>query len=252
MSGRLHLKKIIPEFLHKIYRDIKLKKSRRLYNQKSTQDVFTEIYKKNLWGGNKNGEFCSGSGSKEEYAKIYADQIKTFINKNCIKTIIDLGCGDFNVGYKIIDKNIHYTGIDIVEDLIIENERKFSTSNVKFICKNIISDELPDGDLCLIRQVFQHLSNDQILRVIKKFKNYKYIIITEHYPSNQIKKIIPNKDKPHGPDTRIYDNSAVFLDKTPFNLKNINLLFEIKLKDCLVRKGETLKTFLVKNTQNQF
>ena len=30
---------------------------------------------------------------------------------------------------------------------------------------------------------------------------------------------IPNKDKPTGPDTRFYDNSAVVLTAPPFNLK---------------------------------
>lgn len=241
---RNEIKKLIPEFFYKIYLIVDIKKSRIINRKKSIQDVFTEVYKKNIWGG-KRGEFYSGSGSKEEYAEIYSGEIKKFIDKNNIKTVIDLGCGDFNIGHKIIDKNVHYVGIDIVADLIIENKKKFGTASVEFFCKNIITDELPAGDLCIVRQVFQHLSNDEILHIIKKrFNAYKYVIVTEHYPSSEIKKITPNKDKPHGPDTRTYDNSAVFLDKHPFNLKT-ELLFEIELKDCLVRNGETLKTFLV-------
>jgi hypothetical protein len=53
---------------------------------------------------------------------------------------------------------------------------------------------------------------------IKAIKNkYKYLIITEHFPS--IKNFVANVDKPTGPDIRIYDKSAVILTAPPFNLK---------------------------------
>lgn len=43
-------------------------------------------------------------------------------------------------------------------------------------------------------------------------------LLTEHYPS-PFRKSIPNKDKPHGEDVRIYDDSAVYLDVPSFNVK---------------------------------
>ena len=85
---------------------------------------------------------------------------------------------------------------------------------------DITSGELPAGDVCFVRQVLQHLSNESIINFVKAIKNkYKYLIITEHFPSS--KNFVANLDKPTGPDVRLYDKSAVILTKPPFNLRVI-------------------------------
>ena len=85
---------------------------------------------------------------------------------------------------------------------------------------DITQDELPQADVCFVRQVLQHLSNDSIKNFIKLIKDkYKYIIVTEHFPVT--KKFVSNIDKPTGPDIRFYDNSAVVLTDPPFSLKTI-------------------------------
>jgi hypothetical protein len=98
---------------------------------------------------------------------------------------------------------------------------------------------LPDGDLCLVRQVLQHLSNAEISKVLENVRKYKYLIVTEHYP-NPVIKMKPNLDIPHGPTVRLRYDSAVVLDKPPFNLKNTQLLLDVEAEE------ETrIKTFLV-------
>mgnify|MGYP003726141793 CR=1 FL=1 len=53
---------------------------------------------------------------------------------------------------------------------------------------------------------------------VKAIKSkYKYLIITEHFPSS--KNFVANLDKPTGPDIRLLDKSAVILTEPPFNLK---------------------------------
>jgi hypothetical protein len=96
----------------------------------------------------------------------------------------------------------------------------------------------PDGDLCLIRQVLQHLSNSEIEQVLNNVKKYPYVIITEHVP------VFPeqaNLDKPHGPDIRIYQRSGVFPDEPPFSLKLEKLL------DVPIGHDEVIRTVLVRN-----
>ena len=53
--------------------------------------------------------------------------------------------------------------------------------------------------------------------VLPKLVKYKYIFITEHYPTDN-DAIRPNMDKPHGGDVRVYDNSGVYLAEPPFEL----------------------------------
>ena len=71
-----------------------------------------------------------------------------------------------------------YTGIDIVESVIAHNRQLYGGDNVQFFVRDIIEDELPAADLCLIREVFQHLSNAQIQRVLPKLRAYRYAIVT--------------------------------------------------------------------------
>jgi 2-polyprenyl-3-methyl-5-hydroxy-6-metoxy-1,4-benzoquinol methylase len=224
-----------------LYRKVKLFFIRQRNKQKSTSQVFTDIYLNNLWGG-KSGEFFSGSGSRGKYANIYCTQIKTFLASHSLENIklIDLGCGDFEIGKQLVNDNIDYIGVDIVSPLIEYNNKKYLTNNVTFVCLNIITDDLPEGDVCLIRTVFQHLSNDEILKILPKLSKYKFCLITEHYPEKD--NCIPNKDKPHGGDIRLYDNSAVYLDKPPFNVKNIQQLFTIHHE-----MGGELRTLLIEN-----
>jgi len=210
--------------------------------------VFTSIYEKHLWGGARD-EYNSGSGSNEFHASHYANVVKKLIKEKDITTVVDLGCGNFLLGKALRMNGVRYIGIDIVDGLIKRNQETYGDDRTSFLCLDIISDQLPDGDICLIRQVLQHLSNSQIASVLQKTRKYRYVLITEHYPAPFVKSR-PNLDKPHGPDTRICDDSAVYLDQPPFNVKSesITLLLDIDAKTYLVHKGERLKSFLIENS----
>lgn len=183
------------------------------------EEVFTEIYERNLWGG-VQGEFCSGSGSSNEdavsaYISMVAEKASSegFLGR----TFVDLGCGDFRVGRRLIPYCSEYTGGDVVRSLIRTNEEKYGGPAVRFRHLDIVKEDLPAGDVCFVRQVFQHLSNQQINSVIPKLRGYGWVFITEHYPPDG-DAVMPNRDKIHGGDIRLYENSGVYLSEAPFNL----------------------------------
>lgn len=68
----------------------------------------------------------------------------------------------------------------------------------------------------------QHLSNQDIKKVLKKLKQYDYVIITEHQPTSEDAR--PNLNKIAGASIRLDMNSGLYLDKTPFNEKIRELL----------------------------
>jgi SAM-dependent methyltransferase len=147
-----------------------------------------------------------------------------FINEHAIKTVVDLGCGDFRVGRRICSQtNVRYIGIDIVPALIAHHQANFSREGVEFRCANIIQDELPDGELCLIRQVLQHLSNREISCVLSRLNKYGHLLVTEdvYHGSRTVR---PNLDHLHGPDNRVHKRSGVFLDLPPYSLASQTLL----------------------------
>ena len=182
-----------------------------------TKDAMQQIYDMHLWGG-KDFDFYSGDGSHNiKIVEPYLHSVSTFLKThNNSLTVCDLGCGDFNIGKQLAKHTKNYIGIDIVENLIERNKTLFKDKNLEFQCLDIVEDELPKADCIILRQVLQHLSNTEILKVVEKLSNYKFIILTEHLPVGDFES---NKDIISGQGIRIKKNSGVNLLEAPFNLK---------------------------------
>lgn len=226
------IKPFVPRWLHKRYSHQrhtlhyrKIGRDRAARDSiRSAREVFSEIYQDNLWGG-KDGELFSGLGSRFAPAERYVGVILEFIKRNKITSVVDLGCGDFEIGRHIAPACASYIGVDVVPAVIENNQKKYGNKHTRFECLDIAEDILPDAQLCLIRQVLQHLSNKEIIDVLTKARKYKHLIVTEHFP-NKITSI--NKDKVHGFGTRVEENSAVFLAEPPFNAAALDLLLEVR------------------------
>ena len=135
--------------------------------------------------------------------------------------VVDLGCGDFQIGANLIAQlpNIVYVGCDIVLEIIAEHQRMYASERVRFQHIDIVSDPLPEGDVYLIRQVLQHLSNSEILRFMERTDG-KCIYVTEGHPTTRTGPI--NPDKTTGASVRFdWHNGrgrGVELDQPPFGL----------------------------------
>jgi hypothetical protein len=182
-----------------------------------TKDVMNQIYDMHLWGG-KEFDFYSGIGSHDsKIINPYLDGIINFFKSHhSLLVVCDLGCGDFNIGKHLTSYCKKYIGVDIVESLIERNKTLYQEDNLEFHCLDISKDILPFGDCIILRQVLQHLSNKEIQEVLSRIAVYKYIILTEHIPSESF---IPNKDIISGQGIRLKQNSGVDLLEAPFNLK---------------------------------
>ena len=251
---KIIVKKCSPSFLIKYYRDLNRIWVHKQNRRKSVEEVFTAIYKNNRWGG-KNGEYYSGTGSTREHiVSPYITMISEIGEKEGFKefTFVDLGCGDFRVGRRLTPHCARYLGIDIVEPLIKRNQTIYGNKTTQFVHLNIVKDDLPHGDVCFVRQVLQHLSNEQIILVLKKLRIYNWVFITEHYPSD-ITQITPNVNKIQGHDIRLLENSGVYLCLPPFNLpsNSIEEVLEIQSNSASKTPEEqgVIKTFLYRPPQ---
>lgn len=210
------------------------------WKNKSNEEIFTEIYSEGSWGrsSSENSRYFSGGGSHGE------DVVGPFVDcvQNALKTIdgskkvVDLGCGDFNVGSRLVQYTDHYVGCDVVSDLIEYNKTKFILKNLTFQQLDITSDDLPDGDIVIIRQVLQHLTNQQISEVLDKVRlKYRYLILTEHLPNR--KKFVANVDIPTGSLIRANINSGVIIEEPPFLFKFLTkkVLSEVPFSGGIVK-----------------
>jgi len=212
-----------------------LPRDRRKYKAMSVAETFSTIYRTKGWGN--GGVFCSGPGSWGPVADQYCAFVIDFIAKHHISSVVDLGCGDFVIGKRIAEATgVRYTGIDVVPELIEHHLANSTDPCIAFRCANIVSDPLPEADLYLIRQVLQHLSNDEVGQVLRNLSNCSKALISEHVP---IHPESINLDKPHGPDIRRFGGSGLYIDKPPFSIA-VESMWEWPLEDdsllrtCLV------------------
>lgn len=224
---------------------------RRNFQEHYNSTIFSNIYKKNAWGG-KKGEFYSGAGSHNAYIDDYAHVVSNFIIQNGIHEIIEIGCGDFNVTNTVLNKlngpgySYTYTGYDVVKPLIARNIAIYGSSSVKFVCKDSCVGKIKNGDLLIVRQVLQHLNNNSIKQIAEKFKNYKYVIFTEHQPADKYSAVIkPNLDQPSSAENRLRFKSAVYLDQAPFNCTIDSKLYSIL--EWVYGMEAYINTYLIKN-----
>ena len=138
--------------------------------------VFSKIYKEDLWQGG------SGDGSKIENVGEYVDVLQKYIDKPEIKTVLDLGCGDWQFSKFLDLSSVLYLGVDIVDSVIDSNIDLYSASNIDFISRDIITYELPQVDLIICKDFLQHLSNRDVISVlIKIIKSSKFALITNDF-----------------------------------------------------------------------
>src|SRR5262249_54067998 len=118
--------------------------------------VFLDIYDNDTWG------FGSGHGSLPRVTKPYSLFLQNFIRNNPIQTVVDYGCGDWQFS-RIIDwDGIHYVGLDVSDELIVRNRRRYGTTTVRFELSPQKCADLPSGDLLLVKDVLQHLPNSYV------------------------------------------------------------------------------------------
>jgi SAM-dependent methyltransferase len=188
--------------------------------------AFQKAYSRNLWGDDGASKFYSGVGSRGEAVETYAQRMASVLRSlraelGRAPTVVDLGCGDFEVGRALLERapDIRYIGCDIVPELIAYNSKTYVDPRVSFRQLDLVSDPLPDGDVCLVRQVLQHLSNADIAAFLKRLR-YPHVYVTEGHPAERAGPA--NPDKAAGADVR-FDwrtgrGRGVELDQPPYGL----------------------------------
>jgi hypothetical protein len=190
---------------------------RRRFSAMDRRTTFSTIYQNRIFGDLPGEQFYSGDGSMGVFADNYCRHIELLVREKGIRSIVDLGCGDFRIGKRLSAMVDTYCGVDIVPDLIAHHRREYGSPQVSFACLDIVEDPLPPADLCLVRQVFQHLNNAEIGAVLAKLGAYPWVLVTENVNAGPA--TVPNVDHVHGPRTRLVEDSGVFLAEPPFSVQ---------------------------------
>jgi SAM-dependent methyltransferase len=177
-------------------------------DRQNVPSVFETIYQRGVWGGG------SGAGSAPQNVRAYMSFLQAFLNNNPIRSVVDIGCGDWQFSQFINWGDRSYLGVDVVASVIQANEARFNRPNFEFLCANPLNEAFdpPSGDLLLMKDVLQHLSNANVKKLLELTKRFRYALITNAYART-------NDDCENG-DTRPLD-----IREEPFDLKQAVLIY---------------------------
>ncbi|NCG08296.1 MAG: class I SAM-dependent methyltransferase [Verrucomicrobia bacterium] len=182
---RITLSRLAKPLIQPLKRFQKKRKIKKVLDSGDLTDKFTTIYRHRLWSSK---ESISGTGSTIDVTTHLRTQLPLLLKKYAIGKLVDAPCGDFNWMKLVVEQiDIEYVGVDIVEDLISDNNKVYSSSKCSFEVGNICKDNLPSCDLLLVRDCLFHLSFSDIDNFLKNIAqlDYKYLLTTSFETSGE-------------------------------------------------------------------
>ena len=154
-------------------------------------ETFSDIYHNNSW---RSKESRSGKGSELSTTTSIRTWLPQIIQEEGVKSILDVGCGDFN-WMREIGLKIPYFGIDVVPDLIkhnIETCGSIFPPTKLFAVADATKDILPKADLVMCRCVLYHLSYANIEKALANIKKSaaRFLLITNSISKHENRDIV--------------------------------------------------------------
>lgn len=198
-------------------------------------EVFSRIYQEGRWGFNGEGEAHSGGGSTAQHTALYRQFLQNFLQDHGIKSVVDLGCGDWEFSRMICWDEIDYRGYDVVPSVIEKNRIRYQKEKVQFFVGDGTVTDLPAADLLICKDVLQHLPYEDIQAVIQQLPKYQYCLITNDVDSRTLSS--------HNPQTNRGGYRPIDLTAPPFFLSGTKILSYRAgpdLKQVLLIVGQSL------------
>lgn len=204
------------------------------------EQLYGWVYENNQWGRSPEGARYY-SDSPPALTRPYREAVGTFLRDHRVRRVVDLGCGDFVSSGGIELGDAEYLGTDIYDELILHNRELYGDERHRFEVVDLVEDELPAGDLALVTMVLYLMSHADVLRVLPKLRQYRYVLVTDGQPKATVGERL-NLDKPTDKYTpRDWHGTGFWLELPPFDL-DLEVLCEHELTD-----GEVMRTVLIEH-----
>lgn len=192
-----------------------------LYSQEEDlyEKRFVTIYRDKLWGVNEENEGYSGGGSDLENVRPYYVYLTNFLREHDIRSVVDLGCGDWTFSRFIDWTDIDYIGYDVVDSVIQKDQARYGSSHIQFIHANFLNEEVPQADLMICKHVLQHMPNQDVMAFLKLLPKFKHCLILNAAPTEEgnqehlIRDVFP-----------FWEDRGIDLTQAPFNVKGAKVL----------------------------
>lgn len=133
---------------------------------RSSKQTFTRKFHKH---SAQEMESLSGPGSDLAQTEVVRRLLPSLVKDLGCKTLLDVPCGDF-YWMRLVDLNVDYIGADVVDELILQNQRAYGNDRRKFVQRDVLEDSLPAADLVLCRDCLVHFSNADVARALANIR----------------------------------------------------------------------------------
>jgi SAM-dependent methyltransferase len=138
------------------------------------RERFETIYRTNEWG-----EGCgSGLGAMPKWTGPYRRYVQYFIKAQKVRSVVDVGCGDWQSSRLMNWSGIDYLGLDVVPFLVEKNIKEYGSPTIRFRVRESHTEPLPEADLLLVKDVMQHWSDKSIQEFLPLMRSCRYALIT--------------------------------------------------------------------------
>ncbi len=138
---------------------------------KGNADAFKDIYRTNGWEDpNFNSGGGSGGGSDPKYCKKFIKWILDYIKQNDIKSVLDLGCGDFRIASHYYEQVERFWCVDTVCRIPKSVQPRFR--ELDFSVPTVVEDIFKwsgSVNLVIIKDVLMHWTDNEITRFLQIF-----------------------------------------------------------------------------------
>jgi hypothetical protein len=181
----------------------------KLCGESENQAFFRRIFLNNSWGGDHSR---SGRGSEGRFAKQKIEILNAIIGAYSIRTLLDIGCGDFYWMRYIAPKLDRYLGLDIVPEITNANIRAYGTGTVQFRSVDLTSEGREETarsqwDLTLCVDVFGHLTNREVSTLLSYLVDEiktRYLLVTNRRDLDSCRYLAREKSRHEGIDIEVH------------------------------------------------
>ena len=133
---------------------------------------FEQIYETNEW------QHGSGEGSLPIHTRSYVAFLERFLVERGIRSVVEMGCGDWQFSKDVRWGVASYRGFDVVRSVIASNQAQHARDGVEFQLYSGNPAELPAADLLIVKDVLQHLSDRAVAEFLPHLPRFKYALLT--------------------------------------------------------------------------
>lgn len=162
---------------------------------KTLEDTFSWIVAEGGWGC---AETPCGPGSTAEAAAPILRALPSWIRRYRIRSIADIGCGDFHWMKEMDLSGVEYDGYELVRELVLWNRTVHGNSTIRFHRFDATREVPGPADLVMLKDVLIHLPDDLGAQVLANIRESGacFLAATTHPRAPGWRRIAPGEFSP--------------------------------------------------------